>query len=58
MDCGKPRARHVVGEPGPVAARLKAIASETGADEIMLVSYIADEAACVASYRLLADEMV
>lgn len=52
------RARHVVGEPGPVAARLKEMASETGADEIMLVSYTADEAARFASYRLLAGEMI
>lgn len=41
-----------------VAARLKEMASETGANEVMLVSYLADEAARFASYRLLAGQMM
>ncbi|MBA1148253.1 LLM class flavin-dependent oxidoreductase [Ectothiorhodospiraceae bacterium WFHF3C12] len=49
------RGMHIVGEPDTVAARITALAEETGADEIMVVTNIHGHEARIESYRLLAE---
>lgn len=53
----KQRECYVIGSPGRVAARLDALMTETGADEIMVVSNIHDPEARLRSYRLLQEVM-
>ena len=48
------RARTIVGTPAQVRARIEALAGETAADEVMIVSNIHDHAARLRSYELIA----
>lgn len=49
------RGLHVVGTPGQVVARLKALAQSTEADELMVSTLTTDPVARIRSYRLLAE---
>lgn len=51
------RARHVIGAPETVAARLQDIADRTEANELMIVSNIHDASARLRSYALVAEAM-
>jgi luciferase family oxidoreductase group 1 len=48
------RRAQVVGDPGEVRDRLAALRTETGADELMVMTMVHDHAARVRSYELLA----
>jgi luciferase family oxidoreductase group 1 len=50
------RDRALIGKAGDVAARIRALAAETGVDELAIVTWAHDEAARHKSYQLLADE--
>ena len=47
--------RSIVGAPDTVRAGLEALISETGADELMIVSDVFDHAARLRSFELIAD---
>ncbi len=49
------RARHLIGAPATVAPQLRALAAQTGADELMITSSIHDHAARLRSFTLLAE---
>lgn len=49
------RARHVIGTPEQVATRLQAMADDSGADELMIVSNIHDSRARLGSYERVAE---
>lgn len=51
------RALQVVGTPEQVASRLHALASETGADELMISTMVHDPVARQRSYELIAEAM-
>lgn len=51
------RARHVIGTAEHVAARLDALAAETGADELMVVSNVTNHQARLQGYRLLVEAL-
>lgn len=48
------RAQQIVGDPGQVRARLRALVAETGADELMVTCSIHDHAARMHGFELLA----
>ena len=49
------RARHVLGDPATVRARLEELVAATGADEVMITAMIHDHTARLRSYELLAE---
>lgn len=49
------RARHLIGTPATVVPQLRALAAQTGADELMITSSIHDHAARLRSFTLLAE---
>jgi len=49
------RARHVIGGPATVAARLNELIEQTGADELMVTTMVHDHAERLHSYELLAE---
>lgn len=51
------RARHIIGSPETVAARLHDLAERTNASELMIVSNIHDAGARLRSYELVAEVM-
>jgi luciferase family oxidoreductase group 1 len=51
------RARHIVGSPETVRARLTALAAEAGADEVIVTTQVHDPADRLRSYELLAEAM-
>ena len=50
------RRRTLLGAPGEVRAGIDAVAAEYGADEVLLVSILADHAPRRRSYQLIAEE--
>lgn len=49
------RARHVLGTPELVRARIEELVAATGADEVMITSMVHDHAARLRSYELIAE---
>lgn len=49
------RSRHIIGSPSTVRAELTALAQETQADELMILTIVHDHAARLHSYDLLAE---
>src|SRR3546814_14735217 len=52
------RARTIVGTPAQVRARIEALAQDSAADEVMIVSNIFEHAARLRSYALIAAAFV
>lgn len=51
------RSRHTIGAPGPAGARLRVLAEEAAADEVMVLTMAHDLASRARSYELLAAEL-